>query len=271
MFHSERTAALGRTDALLASALLDPGESGLQEFQDLVEALGHGPLDHVDVHDLVLPGVVIGDRGETAVAHTELACELALGYDGHSDDVRELPEHVALGPGGEPGALDAHVPSTHVVGDSHLLGDTLEDTVEVVAERFWKCDMDDPVIEVGVVTSLGEIHELIDDHQVTDGILLLKGSDGACGYDVLASQLLKCPHVGLVGDLVGRIGGGGSMTVKESDLDTCDPTYEDLVGGFPIRCVGEDLLDEFECIGVVDSRSADDCDLGHEQLNGIVL
>ena len=60
--------------------------------------------------------------------------------------------------------------------------------------------MDDLVIEVGVVPPLGEIDELVCDHQVSGDELLLEGSHSTGGYDILASQLLQGPHVRPVGD-----------------------------------------------------------------------
>lgn len=260
---SECPATLGRLDALRATVLRDLRESGLQEPQDVVQTPCHGALDHVDVHDLVLPHIVIGDGGETAVAHPQLPRELTLGDHGHTDDVREVPEHEALCPGGEPGALDAQVPPTHVVLQSQLLRRVLEHGVQIGAEGLGYGDVYDPVIEVGVVPPLGEVDELVGDDQVPGDELLLKGSDRTCGDDVGTSQLLQRPHVGPVGDGGRRVGDGRSVAVEECDLHPGDPPDEDLIRGFPVGCVGVDLLDEFEGVRVVDPGSAYYRDLRH--------
>ena len=258
--HSEQPSSiLGRP--------LDLGQAPLEEGEDLGEALGHGPVDHGDVHGLVLPHVVVCDGGEAAVAEAELPCQLAFGDDGHADDVGELPEHVALGPGGEPGALDAQVGPASVVPDAHLLRGLGEDPVQVGAEGVGDGDVHRAVVEVGVVPPLGEVDELVRDDQVPRDELLLQGPDGAGRYDVLASELLQRPHVGPVGDVGRGVLVPLPVAVEERDLHTVDPSDEDGVRGLPVGCVGEDLLDGLEGVGVVDPRAADDCDFWHAPLS----
>ena len=236
--------------------------------RNLGEALGHGPVDHGDVHGLVLPHVVVGDGGEAAVAQAELPGQLAFRHHGHADDVGELPEHVALGPGGEPGALDAQVGPSPVVPDAHLLGGLREDAVQVGAEGVGDGDVHRAVVEVGVVPPLGEVDELVGDDQVAGDELLLEGADGARRYDVLAPELLQGPHVGPVGDVGRGVLVALAVAVEERDLHAVDPPDEDGVRGLPVGCVGEDLLDGLEGVGVVDPRAAYDRYLWHAPLIG---
>ena len=83
-----------------------------EEFQNFFETLVHGLDDHVDANRFIIPHVVICYGGQTAVAHSEFSCELSFRYDGHSDDISELSEHVAFRSSREPGAFDTEICST---------------------------------------------------------------------------------------------------------------------------------------------------------------
>ena len=114
-----------------------------------------------------------------------------------------------------------------------------------------------------MVKSLGEVDELVGDDEVPGGVVLLQGSDGAGGDDVLASQLLQRPHVGPVGDVGRGVLVLLAVAVEERDLHAVDPADEYGVGGFAVRGVGEDLFDHLEGVRVVDSGASYDSYLGH--------
>ena len=62
-----------------------------------------------------------------------------------------------------------------------------------------------------------------------------------------------------------------SVSGEECHLHSVDLSDEDLIRWLSVRCVREDLLDEFETVLIEDSCSADDSDSWHEMRIGMKI
>ena len=182
---------------------------------------------------------------------------------GTADEICELLEHAALGPGGESRTFDADVCSAHVVGDLHLLGGLIKYRVHLRAERIGDCYMDGLVHEESVIPLLGEVNHLVDDDQIAGLEILPERTDGTGRDDHLNSELFQSVDVRPVGHARRRVLVLVAVPRKERDLHTVDLSDQYLIRRLAIGCVGEDLLDQFESLGIVYSRSAYDSDSWH--------
>ena len=142
-----------------------------EDLFHVVHVLSHGRGDHFPGYRFLafMPRIVVGAHGRERVADTGLPCEHDFRHRGHIDNVSSPhAEHLALGPGREPGSLDGDDGACGMVRYAIGRSSIDENLPQPGTERIRHRDMNNlvPLIK-GARTRPRPIDELVREHEVS--------------------------------------------------------------------------------------------------------
>ena len=115
---------------------------------------------------------------------------------------------------------------------------------ELVAHGIGEHDVrGDVFVEEGRDAALGEVDELVDDHEVARRDLLAHGPDGADGHEVGRAELLYGADVRAEVDGVGRDAVPAAVAREKEEGRVPELAANDRVARRPVRSVDVDLFD----------------------------
>ncbi len=202
------------------------GDGGKRFPDDL---LCHGDVllqdfhDRLDAHRLgcFVPAIVIGHKGEDAVAHLSLARQLGLRQVRHADHIHPpLAVDTRLGFGGELGAFDTQVGATEVYARAGPPGCRMQNLAQQAADRIGKADMrHNAPLEKCAGAGDGAIDELIRNHHLSGYELFPHASHGTDGNEPLDPQALQGKDIRAGVDVGGHDAMAAPMAGDKGYLD----------------------------------------------------